>query len=145
VVSPGQQRAAADYLGERYGIAQRRACRVLGRSRSTWRYRGRRRGDEPALARAIKKLARRHPRAGYRMIHARLARQGWEVNLKRVHRLWIELGLKRPVRRRKPRKLGPKPGSAPTVAWRNPLGLRTTYGPVTSFTIGRPTVVLSSG
>jgi transposase InsO family protein len=39
-----------------------------------------------------------------------LARRGWEVNLKRVHRLWIELGLRRPVRLRKPRKLGPKPG-----------------------------------
>jgi putative transposase len=110
VVNPNQQRSAAAYLGERYGISQRRACRVLGRSRSTLRYRGSHRGDEPALTRAIKKLARRHPRYGYRMIHARLARQGWEVNLKRVHRLWIELGLKRPVRRRKPRKLGPKPG-----------------------------------
>jgi putative transposase len=110
VVSPVQQRAAADYLGERYDISQRRACRVLGRSRSTVRYRGIPRGDESALSRAIKRLARRHPRYGYRMIHARLARQGWEVNLKRVHRLWIELGLKRPVRRRKSRKLGPKPG-----------------------------------
>jgi hypothetical protein len=110
VVSPDQQRAAADYLGECYGVSQRRSCRVLGRSRSTLRYRGSPRGDEPALTRAIKKLARRHPRYGYRMIHARLARQGWEVNLKRVHRLWVELGLKRPVRRRKPRKRGPKPG-----------------------------------
>jgi transposase InsO family protein len=110
VVSPDQQRAAADYLGERYGISQRRSCRVLGRSRSTVRYRESHRPDEPALTRAIKKLARRHPWYGYRMIHARLSRQGWEVNLKRVHRLWIELGLKRPVRRRKPRKLGPKPG-----------------------------------
>lgn len=33
-----------------------------------------------------------------------------KVNLKRVHRLWIELGLKRPMRRKKPRKLGAKLG-----------------------------------
>jgi transposase InsO family protein len=32
------------------------------------------------------------------------------VNLKRVRRLWNELGLRRPLRLRKPRKSGPKPG-----------------------------------
>jgi len=110
VVSPDQQRAAADYLGERYGVSQRRACRIMGRSRSTLRYRRRRRSDEPALTREIKRLARRHPRYGYRRVHARLVRRGWSVNLKRVRRLWNELGLRRPLRLRKPRKLGPKPG-----------------------------------
>jgi transposase InsO family protein len=34
------------------------------------------------------------------------------VNVKRVRRLWNELGLRRPPRRKKPRKLGPKPGSS---------------------------------
>src|SRR5262249_27100548 len=65
VVTPGQQRAAADYLSERYGISQRRAGRVMGRSRSTLRYRPRPGAGEPALTRAIKRLARRHPRYGY--------------------------------------------------------------------------------
>jgi putative transposase len=110
VVSPGQQRAAANYLRERYGASERRACRVMGRARSVVRYRSRRSGAEPALNREIKRLARRHPRYGYRRVHALLIRGGWSVNLKRVRRLWIELGLRRPVRLRKPRKLGPKPG-----------------------------------
>ena len=110
VVSPDQQRAAADYLDEQYGVSQRRICRVMGRSRSGLRYRRKRRADEPALNREIKRLARRHPRYGYRRIHAVLIRRGWSVNLKRVRRLWISLGLRRPVRLRKPRKLGPKPG-----------------------------------
>lgn len=105
-----QQRAAADYLAERYGASQRRACRVMGRARSNLRYRRVRRDDEPALVREIKRLARRHPRYGYRRVHAMLARRGWTVNLKRVRRLWNELGLRRPIRLRKPRKLGPKPG-----------------------------------
>lgn len=112
MVTPGQQRAAAGYLGERYGVSERRVGRVLGRSRSTLRYRGRPGPDEPALVRAIKRLARRHPRFGYRRVHAMLARGGWSVNIKRVRRLWGELGLKRPVRLRKPRKLGPKPGTS---------------------------------
>src|SRR5262249_19536438 len=43
-------------------------------------------------------------------IHAMLRRRGWVVDLKRVRRLWNELGLRRPIRLRKPRKLGPKPG-----------------------------------
>jgi transposase InsO family protein len=112
VVTPDQQRAAADYLGERYGASQRRICGVVGRSRSTVRYRRRPGTDEPALTREIKRLARRHPRFGYRRIHAMLVRRGWTVNLKRVRRPWIELGLKRPLRLRKPRKLGPKPGAS---------------------------------
>jgi putative transposase len=112
VVTPDQQRAAADYLGERYGASQRRICGVMGRSRSTVRYRRQPGTDEPALTREIKRLARRHPRFGYRRIHAMLSRRGWTVNLKRVRRLWIELGLKRPVRLRRPRKLGPKPGAS---------------------------------
>jgi transposase InsO family protein len=112
VVTPDQQRAAADYLSERYGTSQRRICRVLGRSRTVLRYRRSHRADEPALNREIKRLARRHPRFGYRMIHALLLRQGWTINVKRVRRLWIELGLKRPVRLRKARKLGPKRGTS---------------------------------
>jgi putative transposase len=112
VVSPDQQRAAADFLSERFSISQRRACRVLGRSRSTVRYRRKQRADEPALTKEIKRLARRHPRYGYRMVHALLIREGWSVNLKRVRRLWNSLGLRRPVRLRKPVKLGPKPGTS---------------------------------
>lgn len=53
-MTPDQQRAAADNLGERYEVSQRRASRVIGRSRSTLRYRGRPGPDEPALTREIK-------------------------------------------------------------------------------------------
>jgi hypothetical protein len=112
VVSPDQQRAAAGYLGERSQIAQRRASRVMGRSRSTLRDGGKPGPDEPALTREIKRLARRHPRDGSRRVHAMLVRRGWSVNIKRVGRLWGEWGLKRPVRLRKPRKLGPKVGTS---------------------------------
>jgi putative transposase len=112
VVTPTQQRAAADYLCRRFATSQRRAGWVLGRPRSTLRYRRRPPAGEAALLRAIRRLARRHPRYGYRRIHARLNKQGWAVNLKRVRRLWNELGLRRPIRLRKARKLGPKPGSS---------------------------------
>ena len=41
-----------------------------------------------------------------------LVRRGWTVNIKRVRRLWIEPGLERPARLRRPRKLGPIPGAS---------------------------------
>jgi transposase InsO family protein len=112
VVTATQQRAAADYLRARYRISERRASRVLDRARSTLRYRRRDRPRERPLVRAIQRLARKHPRYGYRRIHALLRRQGWTVNLKCVQRLWKALGLRRPQRRKKLRKLGPKLGSS---------------------------------
>ena len=111
-MTAAQQRAAADYLGEAYGVSQRRAARVLGRSRSTLRFRARDRSADLPLVKAIRRLARKHPRWGCRKVHALLVREGWSVNRKRVHRLWRELHLQRPVRRKKPRKLGPKLGSS---------------------------------
>jgi putative transposase len=112
VVTTRQQGAAATYLLESYGVSQRRVAQTLDLARSTLRYRARDRGAEQPLIDAIRRLARRHPRRGYRFVHALLEREGWSVNLKRVHRLWKALGLCRPVRRRKSNKLGPKLGSS---------------------------------
>jgi transposase InsO family protein len=126
VVTPNQQRAAAAaYLQERFGISQRRASQLLDRPRSTLRYRPQPRPEEAALVRAPRRLARRHPRYGYRRIHARLRKQGWSVNRKRVRRLWIELGLRRSVRLKKARKLGPKPGSSANSCVNQPARFKT--------------------
>jgi putative transposase len=112
VVTATQQRAAADYLGATYAVSQRRASRVLNRARSTLRYHHRPRSGEQALVRAIRRLVQRHPRFGYKRIHARLVRKGWRVNRKRIRRLWQALGLRRPFRRKKPGKRGLQPGTS---------------------------------
>jgi transposase InsO family protein len=52
------------------------------------------------------RLSQRHPRYGYRRIGAMLRKEGWRVNLKRVHRLWRAEGLKVPRKQRKRRRLG---------------------------------------
>ena len=109
-MTPDQQRAAADLMTERFQVSQRRAGSVLGRSRSTLRYRPQARADEPPIRKAIRELARKYPRYGYRRVHAMLVRKGWTINLKRARRLWIDLGLKRMVRLKNRRKLGKKPG-----------------------------------
>jgi transposase InsO family protein len=99
------------------------------------------------LIRAIRRLARRHPRYGYRRIHARLVKQGWSVNLKRVRRLWNELGLRRPIRLRKSRKLGPKPGSSANSCAQQPARFKSdvwTYDFISDRTAdGRPLKWLS--
>jgi putative transposase len=111
-VTASQQRACAAYLQENYSVSQRRVSQVLGCSRSTLRYQAASRERDLPLLKAIKRLARKHPRWGYRFIHALLERKGWTVNLKRVRRLWRELKLQRKVRRRRPDKLGPKRGTS---------------------------------
>jgi putative transposase len=142
VVTATQQRAAADYLTEAYRISERRASRVLGRARSTVRYRPRQRSGEDSLIRAIRRLARRHLRYGYKRIHARLVRQGWRVNCKRVRRLWNELGLRRPRPRKKPRKGGQQLGTSANSCMNQPARFKNdvwTYDFVADRTVdGRP-------
>jgi transposase InsO family protein len=53
----------------------------------------------------MRELALRHPRYGYRRVGALLRREGFEVNEKRVRRLWRQEGLKVPQKRRKKRRL----------------------------------------
>ena len=137
-----QQRAAADYLAKAYRISERRASRVLGRARSTVRYRPRQRTGEVPLIRAIRRLARRHRRYGYKRIHARLVQQGWRVNRKCVRRLWNELGLRQRKPRAKPKKGGKRPGSSANSCVNQPAGFKNdvwTYDFVADRTIdGQP-------
>ncbi len=54
----------------------------------------------------LRQFSKDRPRWGYRRAHHHLREQGWEVNRKRVQRLWREEGLRVPQRRRKRRRLG---------------------------------------
>ena len=78
---------------ERFGVSERRACRALGQPRTTQRYKPKRRNDEDALTDRIIELACEYGRYGYRRITAMLRQEGWEVNHKRVERIWGEEGL----------------------------------------------------
>ena len=93
-------------LIDRLGLAERRACRITGQNRSTQRHHGPRRDRDDALRRRLREVSREHPRWGYRRAWALLRGEGWEVNRKRIQRLWREEGLRVPPRRRKRRRLG---------------------------------------
>ncbi len=87
-------------------VSERRACRVIGQPRSTQRYLGQKaERDRPLMERMVV-LSKENPRYGYRRVWALLRREGFEINKKRVHRLWREAGLKVPTKQRKRRRLG---------------------------------------
>ena len=92
-------------------MSERRACQVLGQSRSTQRRQLQVRSDEPGLIRRMVELATQYGRYGYRRITALLRREHWRVNHKRVERLWRLEGLKVPKRQPRRRRLWLKDGS----------------------------------
>lgn len=83
--------------------SQRQACRFVGLSRSTARYRSRPKADETALVERLKEFARKRRRRGYRLAHRELRRAGVVVNHKRVYRLWKQQMLSVPARRSRKR------------------------------------------
>jgi putative transposase len=93
-------------LCDRLGVSERWACRVTGQHRSTQRYEPQTAEDDAALRAALRKISEDKPRWGYRRAHARLLQEGWEVNRKRVQRLWREEGLRVPRRKRKRARVG---------------------------------------
>ncbi len=100
--TPNQGRTRAASLELRVG--QRRACRLMGMSRSSYRYQSRR--DDSSLLARLKVLAEQRPRFGYRRLPALLSREGRVVNHKRVYRLYREEGLTLAWRGRKRRAAG---------------------------------------
>ena len=81
-----------DYTRSTWRVSIRRACRALPVERSTYHYRSRRAGQAQLIER-IREIAATRVRYGYRRIHVLLRRQGWQVNAKRVYRLYREIGL----------------------------------------------------
>lgn len=70
----------------------------MAQARSTQRRRCRAPDDEPRLVRRMVELATQYGRYGYRRVAALLCLEGWQVNHKRVERLWRREGLKVPAR-----------------------------------------------
>ena len=93
-------------LRGRLGVSERWACKVVGQPRSTQRHEPKRADDDAALRGELRKFSVERPRWGYRRAHHRLRELGWDINRKRVQRLWREEGLRVPQRKRKRRRLG---------------------------------------
>jgi putative transposase len=105
-LTPGRRRRAVGTLQERFGVSERRACRVTGQHRSTQRKQPRPpRDEDQRLASRLREIAKEHPRWGWKTAHEILLRESWSINRKRTRRIWRQEGLRRPVRTRKRRRL----------------------------------------
>jgi len=85
--------------------SERRACGQLEVLRAMVRYRPRESryaGANEQLRVRLRELAEERRRWGYRRLHILLEREGWQVNSKRVYRIYVEEKLV--VRRRKRRR-----------------------------------------
>ncbi|MCG3201209.1 MAG: IS3 family transposase IS407 [Gammaproteobacteria bacterium] len=83
-------------------ISERRACGLMGISRTVLHYQARHCEEEQRLRGRIVKLAQARRRFGYRRIHVLLRREGVKANHKRVYRLYRAERLA--VRRRRRRQ-----------------------------------------
>jgi putative transposase len=92
-------------------ISERRACSVLGQSRTSQRHNPLVTADEERLRGDIVRLASKYGRYGYRRITALVNGEGWRVNHKRVERIWRMEGLKVPPKQPKRGRLWLNDGS----------------------------------
>jgi transposase InsO family protein len=98
-------------ISQRLAVSERRACKVLEQARSTQRRNLLPPSDEKQLTDDIIALATRYGRYGYRRITAMLKDKGWQVNHKRVERIWRKEGLKVPKKQPKRGRLWLNDGS----------------------------------
>lgn len=89
------------YLVETFVVSVRRACSVYLAPRSTHKYHSRKDRQDNLRIR-LRDLAYSRVSYGYRRLHILLQREGWQVNHKRVYRLYTEEGLT--IKRRKPKR-----------------------------------------
>ena len=119
-MKPAQKRAAAQFFRVGFRVSERRACRLAGVARSSYRYRSVA-ADQTPLRLRLRDLAATRVRYGYRRLHVLLRREGWQINHKRVYRLYREEGLAIRVKRRKKlasaSRVPPPPATRPLERW----------------------------
>ncbi|MHC4269781.1 MAG: IS3 family transposase [Planctomycetota bacterium] len=113
LLSPAKRRRVVIHVQKTISklVSQRRVCRVLGQPRSTQRYCTTIPSDEDRLVEKIVELAKDYGRYGYRRIMALLREEGWQINHKRMLRLWRREGLKVPAKQPKRKRLWLNDGS----------------------------------
>jgi len=90
------------WLQAAYDVSQRRACGQMQIITASFRYRHRR-PDQAFLKMRLRELAASRVRYGYRRLHVLLKREGWEINAKRVYRLYQLEGLSLRLKKSKKR------------------------------------------
>jgi putative transposase len=101
-MKPAAQRQWVKDLVQVHGTSERRVCGLIGIQRSSYYYRPKPKDDE-AIRQRLRDLAFSRPRYGYRRLYILLRRESWQVNHKRVLRIYREEGLSVRSKKRKKR------------------------------------------
>ncbi len=101
LLTPDVKRRAVLDVMDRHSLSERRACELADLHRLVIQYTKQDQGDED-LRKRLRELENERRRFGYRRLGILLAREGFEVNHKKLFRLYREEGLA--VRRRRSRR-----------------------------------------
>lgn len=96
------KREAVKYLVTDEQLSNRRACKLIGISRSTFQYKAKPK-DDSELQQALTALTDRHAAIGYWQCCYRLWNKGYTWNHKRIYRVYTEMKLN--IRRRAKKRL----------------------------------------
>ena len=94
-----------------FDLSERRACRIFDQYVSTQRYEKKKSDFDQQVRQRTVELASKYGRYGYRRVTALLNREGFNVNHKRVYRIWRKEGLKVPEKQPKRSRLWLNDGS----------------------------------
>jgi putative transposase len=86
---------------ERFGLSIRRACKLIGLSRTSFDYKPTVKVEEEVIRKRLKELAQTRRRFGCPRLHVMLRREGFRINHKRTERIYRQEGLILRIRRRK--------------------------------------------
>lgn len=102
MVKPAGKKRVICHLVNVFKLSERVACKLVGLSRTAYRYHPKRQINEPLRAR-LKCLAVQYPRYGYLLLHNLLKGEGLVINKKKTYRIYKEENLQ--VRTKKRKKL----------------------------------------
>jgi len=89
------------FAQEKFNLSERRACKLIGISRSLNRYSPVKNTRKEELRERVIYFAKLYGRYGYRKVTGLLVQDGWNVGRDTVHRIWREEGLQLPQKQPK--------------------------------------------
>lgn len=101
-LKPAARRDLVHTIMEEYQVSLLRACALMLLAKSLWYYKPKEDPLNEVLTARIREIAYTRVRYGYWRIYAVLRRENWEVNHKRVYRLYKLAGLN--LRSKRPRR-----------------------------------------
>ena len=90
---PTAKRVMVDYFMEVYKMRERKACRLMNISVSSYRYCVKDISADEVVKERLISLSQKYIRYGYRRLHAHLRQIGFNINHKKTYRLYKEAHL----------------------------------------------------